>query len=61
MPKILTSHTYWSPEALVQGEEVERTSKRKRQTSELQGKAVHVAEERLETIERGGGGGGGGV
>ena len=60
MPKILTAHTYWSPKALVQGGEVERTSKRKKATSELQGEAVHVAEERLETEEKGGGGGGGG-
>ena len=42
--------------AQVQGEEVERTRKRKRVTSELQGEAVPTTEERLETEEIEGGG-----
>ena len=42
--------------ALVQGEEVERTRKRKRATSELQGEVVSIAKERLETEEIGEGG-----
>ena len=48
--------------APVQGEEVERTRKRKMTTSELQGEVVPTVEERLETEKkkgRGGGGGGG--
>ena len=60
MPKSLTSHTYWSPKALVQGEEGERTRKRKRATSELQKEAALAAEVDLKREEKGGGGGGGG-
>ena len=42
--------------APVKVEEVERTRKRKRETSKIQGEAVLVAEGRLEIEERGGGG-----
>ena len=42
--------------ALVQGEEVERIRKRKRETSELQRETTPTAEEEVETEELGGGG-----
>ena len=40
--------------ALVQGEEVERTRKSKRVTSELQRKTTPIVEEEIESEERGG-------